>query len=212
MTAKIKWTYEMDALLGTITDKAIARRFGIGRLAVNWRRRKLGIRALGHRVNTEWTDEMDALLGTLIDREVADKLGISGATVCRRRGELGIPVFKSPLKEGRYQVLRTLRNDLTYKQWRFACDWFEDCCAYCGAKVFLTEDHLVPLSKEGPRTALNIIPVCWSCNSSKCDRTAHLWIYKKFGMDKGKEIVDRIVAYLTEVQGPKSLDPDRDSD
>ncbi len=199
----VEWTEEMDLFLGTIADLEVARKFRISGSSVGRRRFELGIPTFGNAGGVVWTTGMDALLGTLPDPEISDKLGICKVTILNRRFELGILSYQEQHKAqfGRSYLIRNLRNDLTYKQWKFACEWFEDRCAYCGAKVFLTEDHLVPISKGGPRTALNIIPACSSCNSSKHSYQAHLWIYKKFGMSKGKEVVDRIVAYLMEVRG-----------
>jgi hypothetical protein len=47
---------------------------------------------------------------------------------------------------------------------------------------------------------LNIIPACATCNSSKSNKRAHLWIYERFGMQEGRKIVARIVEYLTIVK------------
>lgn len=141
-----------------------------------------------------------AQLGTMSDLKIAKKLGISVGAVRRRREKLRTPSWRSTTPRHKRRHLEAeLDNTLTLKQWLFACKWFDNKCAYCGKERFLTEDHLVPLSKGGPRTALNIIPACWECNYSKRARRAHLWIYEHFEMQEGKEIVDRIVRYLTEV-------------
>lgn len=47
-------------------------------------------------------------------------------------------------------------------------------CAYCGkrfAKKHLTIDHVMPKSRGGPDTWLNIVSACRSCNHTKRDRT-----------------------------------------
>jgi len=93
-----------------------------------------------------------------------------------------------------------LPDTLTLEQWLSALQWFNNKCAYCGAEgVFLVKEHLVPVVKGGGRTALNIVPACWYCNSSKHIKRADKWIYQKFGMVEGQKIIDRIVEYLTEV-------------
>jgi 5-methylcytosine-specific restriction endonuclease McrA len=46
-------------------------------------------------------------------------------------------------------------------------------CAYCArrmARVNLTIDHVVALSRGGRNTRSNVVPACLSCNSSKSDR------------------------------------------
>lgn len=214
----ICWTPEMSTLLGAIPDQEIADRFGISASSVCARRKELGIPSVGHNEGVRWTSEMDNLLGTIPDRKLARQLGLSKQTVMYRRQALGIFSWREQnrvvpkelpwwsrqarriyTKRRRHQEAG-LVNTLTYQQWLSACRWFDNCCAYCGEKAFLTEDHLVPVSDKGPRTALNIVPACQSCNSSKRDKPAHIWIYQKFGMKEGKEIVDRIVNYLTVVQ------------
>lgn len=214
---KVVWTPEMDTLLGTVIDKEAARRLGISKDSVFYRRRReLDIPPFGRTSKIEWTPEADALLGTAYDKDVASQLGISQETVIGRRCKLGIASYKksnrvtpegaSWLEAKRWRESRRrcrkrdLSDTLTYEQWKSACEWFDDHCAYCGQEVFLTEDHLVPLSKGGPRTVLNIIPACFACNSSKRAKQAHKWIYEHFGMEKGRRIVERIVAYLTEVE------------
>lgn len=205
----------MDALLGTMSNPDIAEQLGISVTAVNLRRRKLGIPIFSR--SARWTSEMEAQLGTMSDFKVAEELGIPVGAVRRRREKLGIPSWRSQnqiIPKGTYlgpeaqhiyrarrvSQVEALPNTLTYEQWLFACEWFDNECAYCGADVFLTEDHLVPLSKGGPRTVLNILPCCWGCNYSKRAKRAHLWIYEHFGRAKGKEIADRIVRYLTEAR------------
>jgi len=195
----IKWTPKMDSLLGTMSDRDVAEELEVSHEAVRERRLTLGITPSGP-TRVKWTSQMDSLLGTRSDPEIAADLGMAPSRVGYRRRELGILPWKSPvLRIGRQQQIQELVDTLTYEQWKFACEWFDNCCTYCGAEEFLTEDHLVPVSKRGPRTALNIIPCCHSCNSSKHAKQAHLWIYEKFGMTEGKRIVERIVAYLSEV-------------
>jgi len=216
----LKWTPEMDALLGTMVDQDVADELGIERSTAFYRREELGIASFGRQgAEIKWAPEMETLLGTKKDLDIAEELGLCQKAVWWRRQELGIPSLKEQnrvLPEGvlcwsgeARQIYRARRrhlregvlNTLTYEQWKYACEWFDNRCAYCEEKAFLTEDHLRPLSDGGPRTALNIIPACGSCNSSKGPKQAHLWIYEHFGMTKGKEIVEKIVAYLTEVKG-----------
>lgn len=40
-------------------------------------------------------------------------------------------------------------------------------CRRCGARRYLTIDHVVPESKGGPMEAENLQTLCRSCNSSK---------------------------------------------
>lgn len=92
------WTAEEDALLGTLTDKEVARRLGypVTRVA---RRRKL-LRVPSNNPNhRHWTKEEIALLGTRSDREVGLLVNRTLGNVRAKRFELGIP-FCNP----RYEI------------------------------------------------------------------------------------------------------------
>ena len=51
----------------------------------------------------------------------------------------------------------------------FRRDGYE--CVYCGSKRNLTVDHIIPKSKGGENTWLNLTTCCSSCNRKKGDRT-----------------------------------------
>lgn len=99
-----KWQSHEDALLGTMTDAALAARLNRGRAGVCERRSKLGISPHGHikadgtsqRRPHQWTPEEIALLGTMHDAEIARRMGLHRTTVSQRRRKLGIPAFASP--------------------------------------------------------------------------------------------------------------------
>lgn len=48
-------------------------------------------------------------------------------------------------------------------------------CYYCGAKVKLTIDHIIPLSRGGSNWPENIVLACGSCNSKKHSKLPHEW-------------------------------------
>ncbi len=54
--------------------------------------------------------------------------------------------------------------------WLHVKSLFGQCCAYCGKRVKLTQDHVVPVSKGGWHFSGNIVPACKSCNSRKGNR------------------------------------------
>jgi 5-methylcytosine-specific restriction endonuclease McrA len=56
---------------------------------------------------------------------------------------------------------------------------FNDACAYCGSQENLTLDHFVPLNCGGFDAIWNIVPACFSCNSSKQDDHAWTWYRSK---------------------------------
>jgi 5-methylcytosine-specific restriction endonuclease McrA len=201
---KIKWTSKMVALLGRVYDTEVARRYGISQPSVTIYRNKLGIPPFTPFGGVNWTPEMDSLLGTTQDKKVAALLGLCMRTARLRRIELGISTWRkqqSRQKGPWRKRVAELPDTLTVEQWEFACEWFDDRCAYCGQEAFLVQEHLIPVSKGGPRIALNIVPACYSCNNSKRSKRAHLWIYEHFGRVEGRKIAEHLVEYLTEVKG-----------
>ena len=46
-------------------------------------------------------------------------------------------------------------------------------CVYCGSKKNLTIDHIVPKSKGGENTWMNLVTCCSPCNFKKGDKLLH---------------------------------------
>ena len=66
------------------------------------------------------------------------------------------------------------------------------CCAYCGAGaeqgVTLTLDHVVAVELGGTNASTNLVTACFSCNSSKQDKTTREWFValRDRGIDTSK--------------------------
>ena len=61
---------------------------------------------------------------------------------------------------------------LTPHHWYRLLAIFNNTCAYCGVSdTKLVQEHWIPLSKDGPYSADNIVPSCASCNSKKHTKT-----------------------------------------
>ena len=58
-------------------------------------------------------------------------------------------------------------RDLTSRQWREIKAAYGNRCAYCNKRTKLTQDHVVPISKNGSHTVSNVVPACRRCNSRK---------------------------------------------
>lgn len=56
---------------------------------------------------------------------------------------------------------------LTIKEWEDLKKRVKNKCLVCCEELSLTQDHIVPVSKEGSHSIRNIQPLCRSCNSSK---------------------------------------------
>src|SRR5205085_2666235 len=84
------WTAEQDAIVGTLPSKELAPQLGRSVLAIETRRRKLGIplRDPWHR---RWTPAEDALLGAQPDFQTAALLSRTPEQVGERRRRLRIP-------------------------------------------------------------------------------------------------------------------------
>jgi 5-methylcytosine-specific restriction endonuclease McrA len=70
-----------------------------------------------------------------------------------------------------YQRARhyTVPGDFDGDEWDLAVAWFGGKCLACGAPV-VTVDHVVPLSRGGSNSILNLQPLCLVCNNRKGTR------------------------------------------
>jgi len=66
------------------------------------------------------------------------------------------------------------KGSFTHIEWIEKLEEFNYCCAYClkheSIVGKLSQDHIVPISKNGDHSTENIVPACKSCNSSKNNR------------------------------------------
>jgi 5-methylcytosine-specific restriction endonuclease McrA len=70
-------------------------------------------------------------------------------------------------------------NDLSDAQWTALQEAWAGC-AYCGASdVSLQRDCVLALSRGGRYTLANVVPVCRSCNASKCNAEVVGWLRRK---------------------------------
>ena len=72
-----------------------------------------------------------------------------------------------------------VEHDLSDAQWSsLKTAW--GGCAYCGASgTPLQRDCILALSRGGRYTIGNIVPVCRSCNASKCNTEVTTWLRRK---------------------------------
>ena len=92
MAGKIDWGL-IDPFLGTNTDSAIARRFGVGRHTVELRRRRLGVPAFTatQPKSPEFWTTVDALLANGEPFEsICRKFSIRPSSLTRRKQKLGL--------------------------------------------------------------------------------------------------------------------------
>jgi 5-methylcytosine-specific restriction endonuclease McrA len=72
-----------------------------------------------------------------------------------------------------------VNHDLSAAQWTaLKAAW--GGCAYCGASTTaLQRDCVLALSRGGRYTLGNIVPVCRSCNASKCNAEVTGWLRRR---------------------------------
>ena len=79
----------------------------------------------------------------------------------------------------RRRRLERVEHDLSLDQWRALTDAWGGC-AYCRASgVPLQRDCVLPLSRGGRYTLVNIVPACRSCNASKWNQEVTGWLRRR---------------------------------
>lgn len=87
------WSPENQALVGTMSDRELARRLKITDTIARNKRIRMGIGANPNRPRKNvFTSEAIEKLGKISDKELAADLGVSVTTVSLKRRELGIPI------------------------------------------------------------------------------------------------------------------------
>jgi 5-methylcytosine-specific restriction endonuclease McrA len=92
-----------------------------------------------------------------------------------------------------------VEHDLTDEQWSALREAWVGC-AYCGAlTAALQKDCVLPISRGGRYTLLNVVPACPSCNASKCNDEVTGWLRRKRLDERAflvrqYEVVSRLVA------------------
>lgn len=103
--SRVRWRPRMLALLGTASDNVVAKRLGLTRQVVWWKRQQLGIRSFAPPIlAVVWPKAVLSGLGRRRDTDIARELGVRPATVLKKREQLGIP----PLRTER-PIVRTER-------------------------------------------------------------------------------------------------------
>jgi len=115
--------------------------------------------------------------------------------------KLLIRAWKQDHKEERniaWQLRRSkklsLEYTLTLNEWIEIKLYFDNKCCYCGRELKLTQDHFIPLDKNGSYSKKNIVPSCLSCNCSKTNKDFHEWYpnYKYYSKEREARIMQHI--------------------
>lgn len=82
------------------------------------------------------------------------------------------------LNRQRYYKRKNAKGFHTFEEWETLKKEYNYCCAMCGMQEpftdqyfqYLTEDHIIPLTKNGTNYIDNIQPLCHRCNSIKSNK------------------------------------------
>ena len=96
----------------------------------------------------------------------------SGATKYSRLNYMIRARLNKGLISGRMNMRSTFDDEKIKYQ-------YPQSCCYCGSKVKLHMDHLIPQIKGGGDNADNLVWACRSCNSSKRERDVLRWLESK---------------------------------
>jgi 5-methylcytosine-specific restriction endonuclease McrA len=79
----------------------------------------------------------------------------------------------------RRRRMAKVEHDLTPQQWSaLQAAW--GACAYCGQVADAYQrDCVQPVSRGGRYTLDNVVPVCRSCNASKCNAEVTSWMRRR---------------------------------
>lgn len=79
----------------------------------------------------------------------------------------------------RKRRIAAVEHDLSPAEWAALQEAWGGC-AYCGASgTALQKDCVLPISRGGRYTLLNVVPACRSCNASKCNDEVTGWLRRK---------------------------------
>jgi len=102
---------------------------------------------------------------TLVSKGKAEILKASDKPLLSGMGKFVRPLIIRLLNFVKYRIHKLKIN----RQRLYRRDNHE--CGYCGSKRNLTIDHIIPKSRGGQNTWMNLVTCCSSCNRLKDDRT-----------------------------------------
>ena len=96
--------------------------------------------------------------------------------------------------------MASVEHDLSPGEWTALQEAWGGC-AYCGATGgSLQKDCVLPISRGGRYTLLNVVPACASCNASKCNDEVTGWLRRK-RLDESAFLV-RLTTVQAELRQP----------
>lgn len=100
----------------------------------------------------------------------------------------------------RQRRMAAVEHDLSPGEWTALQEAWGGC-AYCGATgTPVQKDCVLPISRGGRYTLLNVVPACASCNASKCNDEVTGWLRRK-RLDE-RAFLTRLAAVQAELRQP----------
>ena len=87
--------------------------------------------------------------------------------------------------------MERVKHDLSDAQWTALKEAWGGC-AYCGSSEAASQrDCVLPISRRGRYAIDNIVPVCRSCNASKCHHEVTVWMRRRRLGERASGWIDR---------------------
>jgi 5-methylcytosine-specific restriction endonuclease McrA len=79
----------------------------------------------------------------------------------------------------RKRRIAAVEHDLSPAEWTALQEAWGGCAYCCVTGTPLQKDCVLPISRGGRYTLLNVVPACRSCNASKCNAEVTGWLRRK---------------------------------
>jgi hypothetical protein len=105
----------------------------------------------------------------------------------------------------RKAAIKNSTTDFAKLDWEKCLEYWNNRCAICGRGAgeangfIISTDHWIPLSKGGPTSKKNIIPICHGkdgCNNKKRNTMPDVWLVRFLGKDKAEQKEKEIQDYF----------------
>ena len=117
---------------------------------------------------------------SLVNSPQSERRGRPGVGHCRTYALVVVSRTRAATyARRRKRRMGRVEHDLSDDQWIALMEAWGGC-AYCGGGgAALQKDCMLPISRGGRYTLINVVPACGSCNASKCNFEVTTWLRRK---------------------------------